>query len=391
MKSVGIVTMHKVLNYGSALQAYALQRKIDELGFKATIIDYLYPNKFHCERQKIPYYPKKSMARFAAMALLGVLVKLLRISSRQKKANAAIKRFFQQRAFRSFYQKYFNLSREYASAESLGQIHEKFDIYMTGSDQVWNPQYMVGDTNFLLGFAPRNALKCSYAASFSGKDVSDEMQPLYRKFLEQYQFISVREKSASNVVEKLIGKAPEVVCDPTLLLNRDEWTRLCVDRPLVNGKYLLVYILHYSFDPYPSILSLVDMLARERNLKVVVLHGLKDGYSIENSISFDSIGPLEFLRLFRDASLVVTTSFHGTAFALNFARDFYSVIKRKDGSDNRIADFLSVCGAEHHLVEMNDLENLQESSVTAIESEKLMEFRDRSIAYLREKLMNVSQ
>ena len=386
MKRVGIITMHKVLNYGSALQAYALQRKVEDLGCQATIIDYLYPNREHCERQQVKFFPKRSLVHFALIALVGVLLKILQVKSKKKKADAAIRRFRQHSAFRAFYRKYFKLSKEYTTIESLMGSQERYDIYMTGSDQVWNPQYMVDDPNFLLGFAPAGARKYSYAASFAGKAIPEGSVELYRKYLEQYKRISVREQSTSDVVKGLIGSPAEIVCDPSLLLDREEWLKFCPAAPLVKEKYLLVYILHYSFDPYPSIIPFVNKLARERNLQVVVLHGLKEGYSIEGALSFDSVGPVEFLRLFRDASLVVTTSFHGTAFSLNFGRDFYSVVKQINGSDSRVVDLLSVCGARHHLVELNSLESLQGSSVDAMETEKLSEFRNRSIDYLQKIL-----
>lgn len=387
-KKVGIITMHKVLNYGSALQAYALQQKVASLGFDVTVVDYLYPNKEHCERQQIKFFPKRSLARFALVALSGILLKAFHVNSKAKKADAAIRRFRQHYAFRSFYCKYFKLSKEYTTMSALKNSPDRYDIYMTGSDQVWNPLYMVGDTNFLLGFAPEDSVKCSYAASFSGKEIPAQMRGLYAEYLNRYNSISVREKSASKMVEGLIGKAADVVCDPTLLLDKDEWLELCSRKPLVKGKYLLVYILHYSFDPYPSILSLVNRLAKENGLKVVVLHGLKEGYSIEGCESFDCQGPLEFLRLFRDASLVVTTSFHGTAFAMNFARDFYSVVKKIDGQDSRIVDLLTACDADHHLVEIDHLDALGKSVVNVSELEKLKAFRSQSVECLKKMLGN---
>ena len=207
--------------------------------------------------------------------------------------------------------------------------------------------------------------------------------------MEKYTAISVREKSTAEIVSRMTGRDANVVCDPSLLLNKEEWLGICPKESLLKENFLLLYIQSYSYDPYPNIVTFTKNLAGHLGLKAVVLMGLREGYSIDGAVSFETAGPFEFLQLFRDARFVVTTSFHGTAFALNFQKDFYSVVKKIDGNDCRIADFLRQCSAEHHLLEIDSLEsikNLPQASTADSEMRKLQEFRGQSMDFLGKAL-----
>jgi len=379
--------MHKVPNYGSALQAYALQKKVESLGFDAELVDYYYPNQFHCAGQNVAYFPPRKMSRLLTLYLMGKILLLLGL--KRQKAKEAIQRYELQKSFRKFYNKCFKLSRYFGDVESLKQDCPSYDIYMTGSDQVWNPRFIVGDDNFLLGFAPEDKPKVSYASSFSSRRIDSNSEDLYRSLLNRYSFISVREKSGVDIVGELTGKNADVVCDPTLLLNKEEWLDLCPLKSLMKDKFLLLYIQSYSYDPYPNIVTFTRKLAEKMGLKVAVLMGLKEGSEIEGATYFETVGPLEFLQLFRDASFVVTTSFHGTAFALNFQKDFYSVVKKIEDNDSRIVDFLRQCGAEHHLIEIEDassVNSLPDFVTAEKEMEGLSSFRSLSLTSLKSAL-----
>lgn len=385
-KKVGILTMHKVLNFGSALQAYALLKKVESMGFFAELINYSYPNAEHCKRMGIRFFPERSILRLFIFYLIGCFLLKFPWKFKEKKAQQAIRRFHQQWKFRKFYKNYFKLSSPYRTIQSLSIAPPQYDIYITGSDQVWNPKFMVGDSNFLLSFVAKNKIKCSYASSFSCREIPQCDEEIFKKHLGLYNALSVRESSSAQIVFHLIGKKPEVVCDPTLLLNREEWLAVCPAKKLVRCKYLLVYILHYAYDPYPGILDFVKGLSKKKHLRLVVLNGLKDGYSLDGALHFDDVGPIEFLQLFRDAEVIVTTSFHGTAFALNFKKKFYSVVENANGKDNRISDLLFKCGAEHHLIEGENINQWGAAEVSDKETELLEKFRTDSKLYLQKCL-----
>ena len=389
MKTVGIITMHKVPNFGSALQAYALQHKVGELGYDAELIDYHYPNKYHCAKQGLAYFPQRSTFRLFVLNVAARLMLALRFNKFKSKAEERVERYELQKNYRRFYRRYFKLSRFYDSIESICNNPPDYSIYMTGSDQVWNPRFVANDPVFFLDFAGVDKPRLSYAASMSSSRIGKEFEDSYKAYLEKYAAVSVREKSTAEIVSRMTGRDVNVVCDPSLLQNKEEWLDICPKGQLVKGDYLLLYIQSYSYDPYPNIVMFTKNLAEHLGLKVVVLMGLRDGYSIDGAITFETAGPFEFLQLFRDARFVVTTSFHGTAFALNFGKDFYSVVKEINGDDCRIADFLRQCSAEHHLLEIDSLEsikNLPQASTADTEMQGLLKFRNQSLDFLREAL-----
>ena len=388
-KKVGIITMHKVPNFGSALQAYALQRKVDELGCDAELIDYHYPNEYHCAKQGLTYFPQRSTFRLFLLNVAARLMLALRLSKFKSKAEERVERYELQKNYRRFYRRFFKLSRFYDSIDSVCNNPPDYDIYMTGSDQVWNPRFVANDPVFFLDFAGVDKPRLSYAASMSSRRIGKEFEDAYKVYLQKYTAISVREKSTAEIVSRMTGREADVVCDPSLLLNKDEWLEICPKKSLLKENYLLLYIQSYSYDPYPNIVSFTKEVAKRLGLKVVILMGLREGYSIEGAVSFETAGPFEFLQLFRDARFVVTTSFHGTAFALNFKKDFYSVVKEINGNDCRIADLLRQCSAEHHLLEIDSLEsikNLPQASTADSEMQGLQKFRGQSLDYLKETL-----
>lgn len=388
-KKVGIITMHKVPNFGSALQAYALQRKVDELGYDAELIDYHYPNEYHCAKQGLTYFPQRSTFRLFLLNVVARLMLALRLNKFKSKAEARIERYELQKNYRRFYGRFFKLSRFYGSIDSVRNNSPDYDVYMTGSDQVWNPRFVANDPVFFLDFAGAGKPRLSYAASMSSRRIDKEFEDSYKAYLEKYTAISVREKSTAEIVSRMTGRDANVVCDPSLLLNKEEWLGICPKESLLKENFLLLYIQSYSYDPYPNIVTFTKNLAGHLGLKAVVLMGLREGYSIDGAVSFETAGPFEFLQLFRDARFVVTTSFHGTAFALNFQKDFYSVVKKIDGNDCRIADFLRQCSAEHHLLEIDSLEsikNLPQASTADSEMRKLQEFRGQSMDFLGKAL-----
>lgn len=381
--------MHKVPNFGSALQAYALQQKVDSLGYDAEIVDYYYPNEYHCEKQGLAYFPQRSLIRLLLLNVVGQILLFLRIDKFRKRSIESIERFRLQKNYRRFYRKYFKLSCFYGSMDAIKNNPPDYDVYMTGSDQVWNSRFIGDDSAFFLGFAGTGKPKVSYAASISNRGIDKEYEKKYQQYLKEYKSISVREASTAKIVSDLTSRDVSVVCDPSLLLDKDEWLKICPKKTLVEGEFLLLYVQSYSFDPYPNIVSFTQRMAERLGLKVVVLMGLKEGYAVDGASVFETAGPFEFLQLFRDARFVITTSFHGTAFALNFGKDFYSVVKKIDGEDCRIADFLRQCTAEHHLLEiasLNTIKNLPQASMADLETLNLQKFRDQSLDFLRDTL-----
>ena len=309
MKKVGVITMHRPINVGCYLQAYALQEAIIRLGYDCEIIDYNYPNKLH--RQST------------------LKNKIARLINRQ------LKRFLGGGAFELSEQrfhdflggKYILSKKKYETMQELCTNPPDYDLYCVGSDQVWNPEYIQGDTSFFCNFAPSPKPVISYASSFGVTRIPSEFHEFYRKCLNRFEKIAVRECSGIDIIKDLTGKNAQFVVDPTLLFRADEWEKKI---PVFNDadKYILCY-----GTPYPNkyIEKLALHIQRSTGYKIIYLFGLPwQRFDKRIEHVFD-VGPLEFLSWIKNATLVLTTSFHGTIFSANFNVPFYSVYFDKEG------------------------------------------------------------
>ena len=263
---------------------------------------------------------------------------------------------------------------------------------MTGSDQVWNPKHIKDDYSFFLPFAPEGIKKVSYASSFSTAEIPDELKTIYKEFLDSYSAISVREKSGIKIIQELVGKDVEMVCDPTLLLSKDEWNELIKDLPNPIGTpYILAYILRYAYDPYPEINRIIDTVQNELGLHLVILDGSLSDMKRKNATVIKNAGPLEFLNLVKNASFIITTSFHGTAFALNFGIPFYSVIKDRSGFDTRMIDLLEISDNFEHTVILNHIETIHINTAKTVKKRSLNKFKLQSQKYLDNIISPISK
>lgn len=344
--------MHRVPNFGSALQAYALQHKLFQHGIDNKIIDYIYsyagyePSWGRYIYDKVKYYAKVILRRPASMT-----------------------RFF------FFHKKYLKTTfREYTKNELMFGKAPSFDAYMTGSDQVWNCKFTKGDTNFLLKFAPKDSPRLSYGASFASPSIPKEYEHIFKEELPKYSSILVREHSGVDIVKNLIGKNAEVVCDPTLLLTKTDYHVLATKSKLfIPEPFILVYILDYMYNPYPKVYDIIRKVKKELGLKVVYI-GTDAPDPMDNNYSYvgGQIGPLEFLWLMENTSFVITTSFHGTAFATIFHKPLFSVVQATENEDGRMQTLLRGLKQEKSLVAYN-----KELDVDLIHSDEIITKEER--------------
>lgn len=364
---IGIITMHKVLNFGSALQAYALQKILDNNGYDSEIIDYDFP-------------PRKP--------LLDRLNTTVRFWIYQLRTGAFFEKS-KKRYFASFYKHFFRLSSKRYNKQTIARVNDIYDAFVTGSDQVWNPIWIKDDTTFLLSFAADDKPKCSYASSFAISNIPEKCKRVYKRYLCRYRHIAVREKSGVDIVKNLIGKTPDLVLDPTLLLTDKDYQELsCQSRLHIKGSYILVYMLSYMYDPFPDVNDIVRKVHERMGGKVVYLGSGKFSAYSKDCICVENLGPCEFISLIENASFVITSSFHGTAFASIFNKPLMSTVKSLYDADGRMPTLLSLIGGEHSIVEYKatdiDLSNID---LYKCSKEKLNKQREKSISIL---LSNIS-
>lgn len=373
MNTIGIITIHKIHNYGSVLQAYALQRVCEEMGYKVEIIDYVFPNKQHQNNKYSDisdFQPKEPK-----------WIKLLFVNSLLR----------QHRGIANFVRRYLHLSSEsYYAPDDLIINPPKYEIYITGSDQLWNPRWCNGDPAFLLHFAPDNALKISYAASIGANCIPDELKPQYKYLLERYAHISVRENSGIQGVKDIIGVETTVVLDPTLLLNRDQWNQIAVSKRQFKKKYILCYFLNYTFNAFPYVDQLAEYVQKQTGYEIVRVARPPHKLGLPHTHYRVGASPEEFLALVRDAEIVLTTSFHGTAFAVNYGKPVFTVVQDRDASDSRQVSLMCNLGLDNQILSVTDPmpDKSRFTYDELAEQERLQAMREKSMDYLRRSLQD---
>lgn len=292
-----IITMHAARNYGAVLQTYALQKYLEERGAKVEIIDYRRDN------QKLVGYLFNVNAKFRSSKLKSLLFII----------KTFIPKLFTSRLFSKFLQRKIHLSTPVKHGDLIVDT-VKADVYCTGSDQVWNPLANNGFNRmyFLEGAYP----KVSYAASIGIHSMEKQYQEEMSELLKDYCAISVREQSSISILEKL-GMKGECVLDPTLLLTSDDWDKFATVGNIIPSKYLLVYY----FGNTAVIMQMAQKIACEKSLRIVRVSVGFESYR-EDDIVLRFMTPEKFVGLFSKASFVLTNSFHGTAFSINYSVDF---------------------------------------------------------------------
>ena len=293
MKKVGILTINDDGNYGNRLQNYAVQKKLED---NDVIVETI------CNQRN-------------SIGLKGII----------KKIKKCIKKVIHTKKFRRYNQfMKFNKNIRYSNIHIdenhiPNKLAEKYDVFFTGSDQVWNPNFgRMSDIDFLT-FAPKEK-RNSFSASFGISEIPIEMREYYKKNLEGLNNISVREEAGKKIIEDLTGrKDVQVLVDPTMLLTAEEWDKVSKKpKQLKKDKYILNYFLgELSKERKKEI----DRVAKKNNCEVINI--------LDKDSPFYQTGPSEFLYLEKNAFLICTDSFHSSVFAILYNRPFI-VFDRED-------------------------------------------------------------
>lgn len=374
-KKIGIVTIHKVNNYGAELQAFALQQKLKDLGHLPEIIDFLY--------YKHPRFKRTALAK--PLVALGFKKKLKEwvhpFLTRIKTLPYREALNTRQQRFEAFHQAYTSFSdAEYNSVDSLYETSWDYDLFMVGSDQVWNPYSNVSMKPYFLDFVPENARKVSYASSFGVSEIPGEAKEVYRKGLMSFDRLGVREARGVELVSEISGKKASHVVDPTLLLNQQDWVDY-TNPQSIDEPYLLMYVLTDS--DYTT--QLAKKVANALGLKIVRLCKSAAVQDKDDAIlNMTDAGPAEYIDLFQKASFVITNSFHGTAFSVNFQKPFFTVLPRHKPNNSRQKGLLEAVGLSDRLfLEGADFPQKRDLPVDFTRPiQRLDQMRQHSLAYL---------
>lgn len=382
MKKIAIVSCYFQHNYGSMLQAYATQEILNILNFENETIC-INGFKEEIQRAKITYFKSRIFSKDVVHDKLGFI--RLKIASMLDKslANSIMVR---NKHFDNFFTSNFALSREYTSLEELGRHSLDYSAFIVGSDQLWLPSN-ISANYYTLSYVQDGVRKISYATSFGVSTLPKTQEEIAKKFLPRIEYLSVREKSGQQLIKKLTGLNAELVCDPTLLLEKKEWDKLIPNEPIIKRPYIFCYFLGNN----RLSRECAKKLSRKTGLKIVALQQL-DMY-IKTDKQFADIAPYDidpagFVNLIRNASFVLTDSFHGTVFSIINHKRFFSfrrfVQKTTMSTNSRIDSLLNVLGLDQRIIntESDFKVQLRENIDFSLVDITLENFRKKSMSFL---------
>lgn len=366
MKKIGIMTWYTYDNFGSVLQAYALEQTLSKLGYDAELINYL---------------PKKSYV-LSNRYLQRIYKKL-----NYKRCKMEIKAYDSHFLYEKFRKEYLKIGMPSWTSNELYQLNNIYDAFVCGSDQIWAPT--VFDENYFLRFVNCDEKKIAYAPSIGLPNISNKKISMKMRILiSKIPFLSIREIQGQSLIYELCGKKPKVVLDPTLLLKKEEWDR--VIKRKIEGSYMVGYFLGNN----KSYIDISRKLAQKYGMKFIIIPTKKEDFIYEEKLD-EPLGPVEFVELIRNAKCVFTDSFHGTIFSLNFEVPFVTFKRFKDNSlsqNSRIYNILAMTEMEERIY--NDNYSEFEKNLFNIKFDKshiiLKKKREESLAFLEDALRQAS-
>ena len=382
MKKVGIITIHNSPNYGACLQSYALYRYIQQQGNDVEIIDLHRPVAYEDYIPSKKYVCSRPVKRSLLSKIKGNVKSLIGIKPKSPSLYSplAIKKFDE---FNSI----IKLSKPYRGIDELYANPPLYDLYISGSDQLWNPTQAYCLEPYFLTFVPNGqGKKISYATSVGITDLRDNEKKDFAKWLNLYDDISVREYQAQSLLQGLMAhKKVNQVADPTFLLDPKDWKDMAV-RPK-QSKYILMFTLQHR----PEILKYCLQLSKQSRLPLIELGQVQPDVLDGSYTAVKDAGPKEFLGYIENAELVITDSFHCTVFSLIMgANNFYTYIAPTNQRGSRIIDLLNTYQTIEHLLSPDldvSFDILMESQILHQKVNMIMKFeRDRSRDFINKYL-----
>ena len=315
---VAIITFHAAHNYGSMLQAYALQSVLKSIDCNAKIINFCPLSQENLDS----LFPKKVSWKTKFKAALRVII-----------YPSTIKKYFN---FKLFLKNCLDTTSKYKSINELKKKCPIFDAYISGSDQIWNSEIDDFSDAYLLSFV-ENRRRISYAASLGPRGIiSAANQEMMREELKRYSSISVREEKSADLIQSLLDRPVPVMPDPTLLLTQQQWNAILPEKFAIPKQE---YILLYALCDEPELDNITDFLSEKLALPVVITK-YSSGSKFFTYFRYKrktTCGPREFLLLLKNAKFVFSSSFHGTVFSIIYQKPFFVY---KGVSDARISTLL---------------------------------------------------
>lgn len=367
---ISTITCHNVYNHGALLQAWALATYLQSEGFHTSIIDYQ-PDYLRGHYDLVLRNSKFDHPIIKQLYLLAKIPSWLRSLKRKK-------------SFDTFFDRYIRPLLEsvlYLNYDVLKSNPPEADVYIAGSDQIWNTRFNNGkDPAFYLDFGGDETRRISYAASFATEKLIGGVEEFVKEKLEKFDAISVRENSGLQILNSLHLCGTQVL-DPVFLLDAEAWLSHIgntLDK-LPDHPYILVYDTLKTDD-------LSRLVSRLKILTKMKAYTINSEHTDVADSRYKNIGPDGFLHLIANASMVISNSFHATAFSIIFKRDFF-VVDRPDGLNRRMKDLLDMLQLGDRYVNSNVSDAVLTSSIKYNETQEFLNSRiEDSKRWLKQSL-----
>lgn len=358
---IGILTFHASHNYGSMLQAYALQRFLKDHGHEPEFIN------FRSKVQKLMYaHPFDFRYKYKIKETIYNALHTPQVLWPRYKRWVKHEKFLKQ---------HLSLSQEYNTEEEIKQCADKYDLIIVGSDQIWNTNALDFSTAYFADFS--NTKKISYAASLgSSPERCDKI--LFKKYLPLFSSISVREERSKDFLSNECGiKNIDVVLDPVLLHDKSTYEIFIDKKPIVTGDY----IFYYTPKGYGDNIRNVCELGQKLGLKVIT----DKYYPNAENVTLLTLGPSEFLNVIRNATVVCGQSFHLAAFSILFHKNYYCTDVHHD---SRIDNLLQKLRIENRNITKETIDKV-EAYTCSIDYDRADELLERQRQYSVNKLLEM--
>ena len=379
MKKIGLVSVYNS-NYCSMLQTYAL---------------YIYLKSQGITNEIILYTKKKDWKQFVRLFNVALVIMKGRVVFRDLYCKLFHKDIAEQLMvrigkFNEFKAKYFDFSRNHFGWNDLKTTNNDYDTFIIGSDQVWNP-INIGTDFFNLLFTDDDKYRISYASSFGTSSIPPSQVNKTKLYLNRIQSLSTREMAGVKIIKELTGRDAQLVCDPTLLIDKEYWVKLKGEERFIKEKYIFCYFLGNN----PPHREFANKFKKKTGYKLVALQHLDE--LVLSDIPFADIkpfnvGPAEFVNLIANAEYILTDSFHGTIFSLLFKKQFFTFSRfessSKASTNSRIESLLNLVGVTGRYIKAT--ENIDECMQRNIDfelaHERINKIQKSSRQYLKESL-----
>lgn len=383
---VAIVSCYFKHNYGSMLQAYATQKILDDMGIENETINI--ENNSDFSRGKKRYYLSQILNFNFIKTKFGMIkLKIDKKLNKDLGDNISIR----DKKYEQFKEK-FRLTEPYSTYKELTKAcNDKYRSVIVGSDQLWLPVNVVADY-YTLNFVPEGVDRVSFSTSFGISSIPSKYKETYKEFLKKIDYLSVREDAGKKIIKSLIGKEASLVCDPTLLFNKEEWMIIQEKERFIKDKYIFCYFLGNNIEHR----KFAERLKQKTGYKIVSLNHCDEYVKYSDTFADEkpyNVGPTEFLNLIRNAEYVCTDSFHGTVFSLINNVKFFTFRRysntSKISTNSRIDSLLDIVKLKERLLVGNEDVDIQLEKIIDFNNVNcvLEKFRNESKEFLSTALI----